>query len=213
MDNLVKDRFYEITDNVRNSLGFMREVANRLEILDDKNIEKIQCIEFIRDNIEILMTQIEEIQEYYDEQNKRIDYSSIKKFTDSFVMSDTRILIVDDNEINNYVVEQMLKRFKVEVDIALSGEEAIELFEQKDYDLILMDYLLPPGINGVETVKRIRESGKKGENQLIIGLTSNTIDEFKEGLNKYNVELILFKPIKYQQMAVILQKELADKVI
>ncbi len=213
MDNLVKDRFYEITDNVRNSLGFMREVANRLEILDDKNIEKIQCIEFIRDNIEILMAQIEEIQEYYDEQNKRIDYSSIKKFTDSFVMSDTRILIVDDNEINNYVVEQMLKRFKVEVDIALSGEEAIELFEQKDYDLILMDYLLPPGINGVETVKRIRESGKKGENQLIIGLTSNTIDEFKEGLNKYNVELILFKPIKYQQMAVILQKELADKVI
>ena len=147
MDNLVKDRFYEITDNVRNSLGFMREVANRLEILDDKNIEKIQCIEFIRDNIEILMAQIEEIQEYYDEQNKRIDYSSIKKFTDSFVMSDTRILIVDDNEINNYVVEQMLKRFKVEVDIALSGEEAIELFEQKDYDLILMDYLLPPGIN------------------------------------------------------------------
>lgn len=213
MDNLVKDRFYEITDNVRNSLGFMREVANRLEILDDKNIEKIQCIEFIRDNIEILMAQIEEIQEYYDEQNKRIDYSSIKKFTDSFVMSDTRILIVDDNEINNYVVEQMLKRFKVEVDIALSGEEAIELFEQKDYDLILMDYLLPPVINGVETVKRIRESGKKGENQLIIGLTSNTIDEFKEGLNKYNVELILFKPIKYQQMAVILQKELADKVI
>lgn len=213
MDNLVKDRFYEITDNVRNSLGFMREVANRLEILDDKNIEKIQCIEFIRDNIEILMAQIEEIQEYYDEQNKRIDYSSIKKFTDSFVMSDTRILIVDDNEINNYVVEQMLKRFKVEVDIALSGEEAIELFEQKDYDLILMDYLLPPGINWVETVKRIRESGKKGENQLIIGLTSNTIDEFKEGLNKYNVELILFKPIKYQQMAVILQKELADKVI
>lgn len=213
MDNLVKDRFYEITDNVRNSLGFMREVANRLEILDDKNIEKIQCIEFIRDNIEILMAQIEEIQEYYDEQNKRIDYSSIKKFTDSFVMSDTRILIVDNNEINNYVVEQMLKRFKVEVDIALSGEEAIELFEQKDYDLILMDYLLPPGINGVETVKRIRESGKKGENQLIIGLTSNTIDEFKEGLNKYNVELILFKPIKYQQMAVILQKELADKVI
>ena len=213
MDNLVKDRFYEITDNVRNSWGFMREVANRLEILDDKNIEKIQCIEFIRDNIEILMAQIEEIQEYYDEQNKRIDYSSIKKFTDSFVMSDTRILIVDDNEINNYVVEQMLKRFKVEVDIALSGEEAIELFEQKDYDLILMDYLLPPGINWVETVKRIRESGKKGENQLIIGLTSNTIDEFKEGLNKYNVELILFKPIKYQQMAVILQKELADKVI
>lgn len=71
---------------------------------------------------------------------------------------------------------------------------------------------MPPGIDSVETVRRIRQLGDRGKKQLIIGLTANTIDEFKNGLNKYNVELIIFKPIKHQQMALILQKELADKI-
>lgn len=128
-------------------------------------------------------------------------------------MKETKVLIVDDNEINNYVLEQMLKRFDIDVDIAKSGEEAIDKFMVNEYDLVFMDYLLPPGIDGIETVRRIRNLSERGKKQFIIGLTANTMEEFQKGLNENNVELILLKPIKFQQMAVILQKELPDKVI
>ena len=139
--------------------------------------------------------------------------SNFKLFTEAFTMKETKVLIVDDNEINNYVLEQMLKRFDIDVDIAKSGEEAIDKFMVNEYDLVFMDYLLPPGIDGIETVRRIRNLNERGKKQFIIGLTANTMEEFQKGLNENNVELILLKPIKFQQMAVILQKELPDKVI
>lgn len=213
MNETGSSEFYEAAENVKNCLNCMSELVDRLETLrEDNNMEKTQCIEAMRDNIEIMVAQIEDAHRRHGENSINISNYNKKWSIDTITMKDTRVLIVDDNEINNYVVEQMLKKFKVQVDIALSGETAIEMFKQNEYDLILMDYLLPPGIDGVETVRRIRELGERGEKQLIIGLTANTIEEFKEGLNKYNVELILFKPVKYQQMAVIFQKELPDKI-
>ena len=108
----------------------------------------------------------------------------------------------------------MLKRFDIDVDIAKSGEEAIDKFMVNEYDLVFMDYLSArQGIYGIETVRRIRNLNERGKKQFIIGLTANTMEEFQKGLNENNVELILLKPIKFQQMAVILQKELPDKVI
>lgn len=211
MEESMKCSFLDLSDDFNNSLLCMSELISRLETLEENNIEKLQCIEAIRDNIDIMRSQIKDIKESCKDNESSI-FKMSKGISDTFVMRDTKVLIVDDNEINNYVVEQMLKKFNIEVDVALNGESAINQFEKKDYDLILMDYLMPPGIDSVETVRRIRQLGDRGKKQLIIGLTANTIDEFKNGLNKYNVELIIFKPIKHQQMALILQKELADKI-
>lgn len=213
MCNMNKNEFFEFTDGAVNTLEFIDELISRIEIPYDKNIESIQCIEAARDNIELLKQQIEKIKNQFSSLHTDIRMPGPKLFTETFTMRDTKILIVDDNEINNYVVEKMLNRFGIAVDVATNGEEAIEKFKKNEYDLIMMDYLMPPGIDGIETVKRIRTLGERGRKQFIIGLTANTVDKFKNGLNENNVELILLKPIKYQQMAVILQKELSDKVI
>ncbi|MCI5602894.1 MAG: response regulator [Lachnospiraceae bacterium] len=213
MCNVEKNEFFEFTNNTVNSLEFMNKLVGKIEKHSDKDIESVQCIESLRDNIDILKKQIEEIKERFTLFHMNMHMSNTKLFTEAFTMKDTKVLIVDDNEINNYVLEQMLKRFDIDVDIAKSGEEAIDKFMVNEYDLILMDYLLPPGIDGIETVRRIRNLSERGKNQFIIGLTANTMEEFKKGLNENNVELILLKPIKFQQMAVILQKELPDKVV
>ncbi len=213
MCNVEKNEFFEFTNNAVSSLEFMNKLVGKIEKHTDKDIESTQCIESLRDNIDILKKQIEEIMERFTSLHMNMRMANPKIFIETFTMRDTRVLIVDDNEINNYVVEQMLKRFNVEVDVATSGEEAINKFKDNEYDLILMDYLLPPGIDGIETVRRIRNLNERGKNQFIIGLTANTMEEFQKGLNENNVELILLKPIKFQQMAVILQKELPDKVI
>lgn len=200
-------------DNMEKSLCFVRDVADKLEKMEDDNgnIDRLQYIESIRDNIEIVLSQFGTLKEKITEIAKNPLLVNNISF-EAFTMKDTRVLIVDDNEINNCVVEQMLSRFDIEVDTASSGEEAICMFKENDYDMILMDYLMPPGIDGIETVRRIRECGEKGEKQLIIGLTANDSYVFKRGLNKYNVELILMKPVKYQQMSLILQKEIPAKV-
>lgn len=213
MCNVEKNEFFEFTNSTVNSLEFMNKLVEKIEKHSDKDIESVQCIESLRDNIDILKKQIEEIKERFTTLHMNMNMSNTKLFTEAFTMKDTKVLIVDDNEINNYVLEQMLKRFDIDVDIAKSGEEAIDKFMVNEYDLILMDYLLPPGIDGIETVRRIRNLSERGKNQFIIGLTANTMEEFQKGLNENNVELILLKPIKFQQMAVILQKELPDKVV
>ena len=208
-------RFKEVfssIDSSRNSLKYMQELLERINKLEDNGIERTQCMQAMWDNIDILLSQMNKMDIALKEISTDSKCSTHSDFLESFRMKDMKVLIVDDNEINNYVVGQMLSKFGIEVDVATSGEEALSKFSDNRYDIILMDYLMPPGIDGVETVKRIREMGEKGKEQFIIGLTANTIEEFKEGLNKYGVELILFKPVKYQQMKVILQKEFPNKI-
>lgn len=204
--------FLELKENLQNGLWSISELVNRLEALKSDSAEKIQCTTAMRDNIDMMQNQLDEMTNFY---GKISGYKKEKKGYDweTFVMKETRVLVADDNEMNNHMVAQMLRNFNVEVDTVTSGEEAIKLFKRKEYDMILMDYLMPPGMDGVETIRQIRNLGTKGEQQLIIGLTANTVEEFKEGLNQYNVELILYKPLKYQQMAVIFQNELPQKIV
>lgn len=213
MSNALLNEFYHVADNLTDNLICMQGLLEKLEFQKDESIEKKQCIEALRDFIDISIAQIRDAKDNCCIEKNQISKDNISlKLSDNLKMKNTKILIVDDNEINNYVIAKMLKQFNIEVDEALSGEKAIELYKDNEYDMVLMDYLMPTGMDGIEAVSQIRKMGDRGKEQLIIGLTSNTISEFKEGLNKYDVELILFKPVKYQQMAVILQKELANKV-
>lgn len=81
-----------------------------------------------------------------------------------------RILVIEDNETNIYLIGFILKKNGHEVIEARSGEEGLELAVKEKPDLILMDIQLP-GIDGLETTKRIRklEADKKTP---IIALTS-----------------------------------------
>ena len=90
-----------------------------------------------------------------------------------------RILVIEDNETNIYLVGFILKKNDYEIIEARSGEEGIELAVKKKPDLILMDIQLP-GIDGLETTKRIRELDA-GRNIPIIALTSYamTVDREK----------------------------------
>lgn len=64
----------------------------------------------------------------------------------------------------------------------------------------------------METVERIRKIND-GKKRLIIGITASVVSEFKEGLNRNGTEIILFKPVKKQQMAFILYQELRHKCV
>ena len=72
-----------------------------------------------------------------------------------------KVLIVDDNRLNQLVAKKMLETFNVLSIEASSGEEAVQLCSQENFDLVLMDIFMP-GMNGFETSDKLRDAGFKG---------------------------------------------------
>ena len=77
---------------------------------------------------------------------------------DTGVARDLKILVTEDNAGNRAVVKAALKQYNL--DFAVTGEKAVTMASEKEYDLILMDIQLP-GIDGVETLQQIRKNSKK----------------------------------------------------
>jgi signal transduction histidine kinase len=80
-----------------------------------------------------------------------------------------RVLVVEDNRVNQKVVSAMLKRLRHTVTVAENGQEAVDLLESKEFDLVLMDVQMPV-LDGIEATKEIRSRGVKCP---IIGLTAS----------------------------------------
>ena len=126
-----------------------------------------------------------------------------------------KVLVVDDMEMNLYVVEQKLLRYGLQVDTALSGDEAIEKIKNKAYDIVFMDHLMP-GMDGIETTRKIREweneEHKKTHGTLnpltIIALTANADSGMKETFlaNKFNG--FLAKPVITKELEELLEEQL-----
>lgn len=67
-----------------------------------------------------------------------------------------RILVVDDDESQRKIAGEIFKRLGYGVDAVESGEVAVACLKERDFDLVLLDMMMPPGIDGLETLRRIR---------------------------------------------------------
>ncbi len=75
-----------------------------------------------------------------------------------FTAPEAKVLVADDNEINRVVLENLLGRTEVKIDVAIGGEEALAFAERFHYDLMLLDHRMPD-IDGIEVLKRVKASG------------------------------------------------------
>ena len=74
----------------------------------------------------------------------------------SFIAPDAEVLVADDNELNLFVVEGLLKKTQIKIDAVTSGTAALERIAAKRYDAVLLDHRMP-GPDGVETLHRAKE--------------------------------------------------------
>ena len=123
---------------------------------------------------------------------------------------DARVLVVDDNEFNRQVMCALLKPTLIRTDDVESGQEALEMLEIREYDLILMDIMMP-GMNGIETLQQIR-ADRLAEGTPVIALTADALTGTRERLLNQGFTDYLSKPVSMNQLAEILIKHLGDRV-
>ena len=124
-----------------------------------------------------------------------------------------RVLVVDDVDINQFVLKETLSYYGLEIDLASNGEEAVEKVKANNYDLVIMDYIMPV-MNGLEAVKEIRKfadnvsiSGKNKFKELpIIAMTADTAGGIKELLVSGGYSDYISKPVDLQELIGTLRK-------
>lgn len=118
-----------------------------------------------------------------------------------------KVLLVEDIEVNVVVARAMLEKFGCEVDVAMSGKQAFECFEQDSYDLLLLDIQLPD-ITGFDIAKTLRQRYEQEEMDylpLLIALTAN-IMQTKEEYQQQGMDDVLRKPLSLEALAECLNK-------
>jgi len=108
---------------------------------------------------------------------------------------DSRILLVEDNIVNQKVALKMLKDFGVQSDLAEDGVQALQLVRQHQYDLILMD-LQMPNMDGYQATKAIRQEEGLNKVTPIVALTANALYDVKNQCLQAGMNDFLAKPYK-----------------
>ncbi|MEO0898891.1 MAG: response regulator [Bacteroidota bacterium] len=111
-----------------------------------------------------------------------------------------KILLVEDNLVNQKVASKTLKRLGYEADIANHGIEALERLEKEAYDLIFMDVMMPE-MDGITATKEIcKRFEEKPGRPTIIALTANALDEDRKRCFDAGMDDFLSKPVKKDQI-------------
>ncbi|MFI3185072.1 MAG: response regulator [Methylococcaceae bacterium] len=112
-----------------------------------------------------------------------------------------RILVVEDDRINQELIIATLSRFDIVPEIAENGERALAMLEQKAYDLILMDCQMPV-IDGYATTLELRllEARKNLPHQIVIALTANVLEGSREKCLAAGMDDYLSKPLVFEQL-------------
>ena len=121
------------------------------------------------------------------------------------VFKNKKVLIVDDNKLNLKVASRMLEAYLVEIDTCISGMECLEKVKLNNYDLILLDDMMPK-MSGVETLKELRKIDEF--NTKVIALTANAITGMREKYLSSGFDDYLAKPIDKLELDRVLKEYL-----
>ena len=122
-----------------------------------------------------------------------------KEQSPSELLDGIRALVVDDNQAARDVLSAMLSSLNIEVDTAIDGESAILFLEKamqqgKPYDIVLLDWMMP-GIDGIETARRIKARASLAEVPAMLMVTANGREEAYVEADRVGMNGFLLKPV------------------
>ncbi|HCP63612.1 MAG TPA: mmoS [Hyphomonadaceae bacterium] len=122
---------------------------------------------------------------------------------------DARVLVVDDGEVNREVAVEALSRFEIKADVAVDGQDALNVLATKDYDLVLMDGSMPV-MDGYEATRAIRKrEADEGLKRLpVVALTAHVVGTAANAWSECGMDGVLHKPFTLVALGEILQANL-----
>lgn len=121
-----------------------------------------------------------------------------------------KVLVVDDNQVNLKVASGLLKLYGIDAKLAESGEECLNAVKKQTYDIIFMDQMMP-GMDGVETLSRLREIKKGNKSTPVIALTANALVGVKEEMLEEGFDDFLGKPMDLTELENVLIRFLKEQ--
>lgn len=121
-------------------------------------------------------------------------------------LENIRILLAEDNLINQKVAVFTLKKFGYEIDVAENGRIALEKYMANPYDLVLMDIQMPL-MDGIEATEKIREFEKNSglKRSRIIAITANSMKEDKERCFESGMDDYISKPFNLEKLPIVFE--------
>ena len=136
-----------------------------------------------------------------------------ENYEESFTAEDASILVVDDVPVNLQIIKLLLKKTKINVDMAASGEECLEKYRENQYDMVFLDHMMPQ-MDGIETIVELQKTEKYKEKKTpIIILTANAIQGADKEYMAVGFSDYMTKPVQAQELEKMLIKYLPEEKV
>lgn len=147
----------------------------------------------------------------YDKDALKPEVQEVKKSNkmEELDLSKVKILIVEDNKINQMITKKILNKMGLYCDVVENGEDAVEIVKTTKYDVVLMDIHMP-GISGLEATKIIRTFDKE---LTIFALTAVTLEDKMQEFGEAGFDDIISKPFKQEDFETKLYAALSGEKI
>jgi len=118
-----------------------------------------------------------------------------------------KVLVVEDNPINQIVAKRQLQKLGYNVDIAGSGLQAIEALSKGRYNFVLMDCQMPE-MDGFDATAEIRRVEGAGKHTVIIAMTANALEEDRNLCLKAGMDDYISKPVSVGALSAVIKRQL-----
>lgn len=121
-----------------------------------------------------------------------------------------RVLLVEDNELNQEVALELLEREGLAVELAINGADAVRCVQEQEFDLVLMDMQMPV-MDGVEATRQIRALDSANATVPIVAMTANALDEDRKACLDAGMNDHLGKPVNINELQAMLYRWLGGE--
>ena len=129
----------------------------------------------------------------------------------SVIAPNATALVVDDNEMNLEVIEGLMERTQMKVDLATSGQEGIDLMARRRYDIVFLDQMMP-GMDGITTLN-IMKSQYDMRNVSVIALTADAVAGAREYYIEKGFDDYISKPVRSEALESVLSEHLPKQLL